>query len=111
MTISAQNPATVTVNSVLVPSIQIDTRIDSTGKLKTGCRIFVQPAAVANAGQANEAWTVAGPAKPIIIPDLANLPADLRPWRRSSPRPRRTCSPWSARSTEFANWSEAAGRS
>jgi hypothetical protein len=71
--ISAQNPATVTVNSVLVPTIQINTRIDSTGKLVTGASITLQPAAVSSTGQ----WTAAGPCKTVSIPDVTNLPSDL----------------------------------
>ena len=74
MPLVPNNTSPITPNSVLIPQIVINTRIIP-GGLQMTAMVTLQPAAVDDSGN----WTIAGPAKQVVIQDINNLPTDLAP--------------------------------
>ena len=65
--------AVPTPNAVMVPTINITTRINSTGGLQVSAIISLQSAFVSTAG----VWQAVGRPVGIMLPDINNLPTDL----------------------------------
>ena len=69
-------PVVVTPNAVIIPSIQISTRIIA-GKLRVSAQVALQAAQVTDQGTPTETWVASGNVVMLQLSDLNNLPDDI----------------------------------